>query len=528
MRHHLFQRTTFVLVAVLSTVIFSAVVQAQTEQEVTAARLKGVEFLKSQQKEDGSWEFEGHPVGITALCTMALLENGVPVNDPLIQKGHQFVLKEAEQLKSTYDLALAILLLSRIGDREDKVLIRRFAARLIAGQSTSGGWSYTCPLAAASTLNNPRARPKLGTTPGDNSCTQFAVLGLWTASRSNINIDESMIGVARRFVETQNEDGGWPYAMPKDDKAEPSRNSMTLAGLFCLTVARATKIRSLQAEQEKDGEKRSAENKEGETLVSDPIFAKGLEMAGKYAAGINASSARYFLWSTERVGVLLGLEKLGDTDWFSKGASALIKTQKEDGSWEDSRGKLAETSFAILFLRKANLGSDISRMLNGEPEKKFQIYTQDKKPQFEKLEDAVAAAKAGDLIRVNGDGPFPVPHIEIDKDLSIEAGFGYSPVFVYARGRNNLGLRARPERDPNVRHILRVSKGTLALEGIAFEFDPPEVGKDVSWAAIVVNGGNLKMLNCSISEQNNKGMAAVQFLKPTDSSITNCFFVGGR
>lgn len=528
MRHHLFKSTTFALVTVLSTVMLTSVVQAQTDQEVTEARLKGVEFLKSQQKEDGSWEFEGHPVGITALCTMALLENGVPVNDPLIRKGREFVLKESDKLKSTYDLALAILLLSRIGDREDKVLIRRFAARLIAGQTTTGGWTYTCPLAAASSLNNPRARPKLGTSPGDNSCTQFAVLGLWTASRSNINIDEPMIGVARRFVETQNEDGGWPYALPKDDKAEPSRNSMTLAGLFCLTVARATKIRSLQEEQEKDGEKRAAEQKEGDTLVSDPIFAKGLEMAGKYAAGISASSARYFLWSTERVGVLLGLERLGDTDWFSKGASALIKTQKEDGSWEDSRGKLAETSFAILFLRKANLGSDISRMLNGEPEKKFQIYTQDKKPQFENLEDAVAAAKAGDLIRVNGDGPFPVPHVEVDKDLSIEAGFGYSPVFTYARGRNKLGLRARPERDPNVRHMLRVSKGTLALEGIAFEFDPPEVGKDVPWAAIVVNGGNLRILNCSISEQNNKGMAAVQFLKPTDSSITNCFFVGGR
>ncbi|QDV50621.1 prenyltransferase/squalene oxidase repeat-containing protein [Gimesia fumaroli] len=528
MRYRHFKNTLLVLVAMFSTVMFTVVAQAQTDEEVTDSRLKGVEFLKSQQQEDGSWEYEGHPVGITALCTMALLENGIPVNDPVIQKGREFVLKESDKLKSTYDLALAILLLSRVGDREDKVQIRRFAARLIAGQTTTGGWTYSCPLASASSLNNPRARPKLGTSPGDNSCTQFAVLGLWTASRSNINIENSMIGVARRFVETQNEDGGWSYKLPTEEMKEPSKNSMTLAGLFCLTVARAAKIRALQEEQEKDGESRATEQKEGETLVSDPIFAKGLEMAGKYASGISTSSARYFLWSTERVGVLLGLEQLGDTDWFSKGASALIKTQKEDGSWENSRGKLADTSFAILFLRKANLGSDISRMLNGEPQKKFQIYTQAKKPTFEKLEDAVAAAKAGDLIRVNGDGPFRIPHIEIDKDLSIEAGFGYSPVFVYARGRNKLGLRARPERDPNVRHILRVSKGTLALEGIAFEFDPPEVGKDVPWAAIVVNGGDLKMLNCTISEQNDKGMAAVQFLKPTDSSITNSFFVGGR
>lgn len=528
MQIHFAKQITFVLVAVLSVILWADNLQAQTDKEVTASRLKGIEFLKSQQKDDGSWEYEGHPVGITALCTLALLENGVPVNDPQIQKGRLFVLKESEKLKSTYDIALGTLLLSRIGHREDKSMIRKYAARLIAGQTTTGGWSYSCPLASPSSLNQPRSRIKPGTSPGDNSCTQFAVLGLWTASRSNIDIQKSMIGVARRFVETQNEDGGWSYALPTEEKAEASRNSMTLAGLFCLTVARATKIRAMQEEQEEETGARAESQKEGETLVSDPIFSKGLEMAGKYAAGISASSARYFLWSTERVGVLLGLEKLGTTDWFSKGAKVLIETQKEDGSWENSRGKLADTSFAILFLRKANLGSDISRMLNGEPEKKFQIYTQEKKPEFVSLAAAISAAKAGDLIRVNGDGPFRIPHVEVDKDLSIEAGFGYSPVFVYSRGRNKLGLRARPERDPNVRHIIRVSKGTLDLEGIAFEFDPPEVGKTVPWAAVIVNGGNLRMLNCSVSEQNNKGMASVQILKPTDSSFTNCFFVGGR
>ncbi len=526
-----FKNIVFILVTVISTVSLNSEVQAQTAKEVTESRLKGMEFLKSQQQDNGSWEFEGHSVGITALCTLALLENGVPVNDPQIKKGRQFVIKESDKLKSTYDLALATLLLSRIGDREDKTMIRKYAARLIAGQTSTGGWSYSCPLAGTSIINNPRARPKPKVSPGDNSCTQFAVLGLWTASRSNIDIEESMIGVARRFVETQNEDGGWSYRLPAEEKAEPSKNSMTLAGLFCLTVARAAKIRAMQESEQKeepDAEARAETQKEGESLLSDPIFAKGLEMAGKYASGISLSSAKYFLWSTERVGVLLGLEKLGDTDWFSKGATVLIKTQKEDGGWENSRGKLVDTAFAILFLRKANLGSDISRMLNGEPEKKFEIHTQAKKPQFETLAKAVAAARSGDLIRVNGDGPFRIPHVEIDKDLSIEAGFGYAPEFVYARGRNKLGLRARPERDPNVRHILRVSKGTLALEGIAFEFDPPEVGKDVPWAAISVNGGNLRMLNCTISEQNNKGMAAVQFTKPTDSSITNCFFVGGR
>ena len=60
---------------------------APNESQITQARLKGIEFLKSKQLDDGSWEFPAHEVGITALCTLALLENGVPQSDSVIDKG---------------------------------------------------------------------------------------------------------------------------------------------------------------------------------------------------------------------------------------------------------------------------------------------------------------------------------------------------------------------------------------------------------------------------------------------------------
>ena len=106
---------------------------------------------------------------------------------------------------------MSILFLSRVGDRDNRSKIRDLAARLIAGQNEEGGWGYTCPLVSAGILSNPETRPKLQAGVGDNSCTQFAVLGLWVSSRWGVDITDTMSLVGNRFIETQREDGGWPY-----------------------------------------------------------------------------------------------------------------------------------------------------------------------------------------------------------------------------------------------------------------------------------------------------------------------------
>lgn len=586
---------------------------AQTAQEVESARQKGMEYLKGEQYDDGSWDFEGHEVGITSLCAMALIENGVSVSDPIIDKAHRFVQKEMEDEKGTYDIALAILFLSRVGDRDNRPKIRDLAARLIAGQTVEGGWGYTCPLASSGILSNPDDKPKLQPGVGDNSCTQFAVLGLWVSSRWGVDITDTMSLVGDRFIETQREDGGWPYrceewtkliadsgedgktkakeeeeekpaegkpkkkkdkekekekekapeapanalpganqlpganALPgaeagaaggtAETKYEPSTPSMTFAGLFCLTVARATVIRSEQ-NKTRTGKPGAAPvpaaadgAKDGDTLLSDPSFADGLTMAGKFAAGLGNGSARYFMWSVERMGVVLGMEKFGETDWFKKGATALLATQEMDGSWKNASeawGSLADTSFALLFLRKANLGSDISRLLSGEPADRFQIVTQAEKPRFTSLDDALKAAKDGDRIRIDGTGPFQMPHVEVDKNLTIEAGFGYQPVFKYDVGYDADGRRSRPQDNAEARHMIRVSKGTLTLEGLELQMDPPEIAPGIPWAAVVVNGGTLRILNCSISEGNKQGMAAIRVTAPATVTVQNCQMVGGR
>ncbi|MDB5391139.1 MAG: hypothetical protein JWM11_6785, partial [Planctomycetaceae bacterium] len=122
-----------------------------TDEQVQAARQKGVEYIKSKQTKDGFWEFDDdlktdtNNVGLTALCTIALIENGVPHNDPVVRKGYEFVLDKSASLKNTYELSLATVMLSRMGDRRDRLRIKTLAARLVAGQLKSGGWTYTCP-----------------------------------------------------------------------------------------------------------------------------------------------------------------------------------------------------------------------------------------------------------------------------------------------------------------------------------------------------------------------------------------------
>lgn len=505
----------------------------QTDEQVSAARAKGVKFLKQQQKSDGSWAFAGHNVGITALCTIALIENGVPMNDSALQKGYEYVKKNSDNLTNTYDLSLVIVLLSRFGDRRDKGKIKEFAARLIAGQMDSGGWHYTCPaknLDAEKILKDPSTGPKPKEGYGDNSCTQFAVLGLWVASRTGINVDRTLAKVAQRFVKTQADDGGWAYVAEVEGKKAGSGESMTGAGLFCLAVAQASQIR----EAIKSGKKAEGPAAEGKSLLENPVFAKGFKRTGDFVKGLGPGSGRYFLWSVERVGVLLGLEQIGDVNWFQKGADGLLKTQTEEGGWptawaDTDKAGLTDTCFALLFLRKANLGSDISRLLEGEQEQKFSIVGRKPAVRFETIEEAVAAANPGETIRIDGAGPWKLGHLELTKNITIQAGFGYTPIFKFEIGKSRLGIKLKPETDANARDMISVAGGNVTLEGLKLQMDPPkDIKKPLPWRAVTVKSGSLRLLNCTVSESTKQGTVGVAMEAPGQLVVRNSLLVGGK
>jgi hypothetical protein len=109
---------------------------------------KGVEHLRSTQTAQGTWSTgkQQHPVGYAAMPGLALLESGVPAQDAAVQKAAEFIRGASPKLEETYEIALAILFLNRLGDAKDVPLIRTLAYRLIAGQCPAGGWSYRCPI----------------------------------------------------------------------------------------------------------------------------------------------------------------------------------------------------------------------------------------------------------------------------------------------------------------------------------------------------------------------------------------------
>ena len=462
---------------------------------------------------------------MTALCTLALIENGTAIYDPIVDKGYRYVKKNAPDRKETYDITLCILLLARVGDRQDRPLIRALGAKLLAGQLTSGGWTYTCPDVDSSILQDlKKIKRKEGA--GCNSNTQFGVLGLWVASRYGVPIDDAMKEVGSRFVEWQGEDGGWPYTK-KEGESAVSGPAMSCAGLFCLAVARASKIRQ---QQQRDS-KAAVRTGEKDALLSDPVFAKGLTRVTAFAGTMRPGSARYFVWTVERVGVLLGIEKFEDkVDWFKLGADSLIKTQAEDGSWPSDKpeNSLADACFASLFLRKANLGSDISRLLQGQPDKAFVIANRPDIPRGDSLQDLLKVAQAGDVIRVEGNGPFKLSHDVLDKDITIQAGFGYDPVFEFQVGLSPDGVRYRPEKDKASHTMLNVTAGTATLEGLRLQMDSPVTNVPVPWKCILVTGGTLRMLNCAVSEANKRGMTPLTLSGEGQAVIRNCIFVGGR
>ena len=521
-------RVACVILATLFAVLFSNVPQvvAQTDEQIDAARLKALAYIRKQQESDGRWIYTGHETGITALCTLALIENGAAVYDPVVEKGYRYVKKNAPARTETYDIALSILVLARVGDRQDRPLVRTLGAKLLAGQTTTGGWGYTCPDVESSILQDvKKIKRKEGA--GCNSNTQFGVLGLWVASRPGygVPIDDAMKEVGSRFVGWQGEDGGWPYTK-EEGKTAASGPAMSCAGLFCLTVARAAKIR-----QEQRDNKTAVRGGEKASLLSDPVYAKGLKKVSEFAGTMNPGSARYFVWTVERVGVLLGLEKFeGGVDWFKQGADSLIKSQKEDGSWPSDKAEnsLADACFSSLFLRKANLGSDISRLLQGQPDKAFAIVNRPDVERGDSLQDVLKVAQPGDVIRVEGNGPFKLSHDVLDKDITIQAGFGYDPVFEFQVGMSPEGLRYRPERDKASHTMLNVTAGTVTLEGLRLQMDAPVTTGTIAWKCVHVSGGTLRMLNCAVSEGNRKGMTPVTLSSEGQAVIRNSLFVGGR
>ena len=402
---------------------------------VAATIKKGTDYLKSSFTGpraagiiSGS---SGHGIGPTALSGIALLEAKTPASEPAIKAITEAVRNAAYKESRTYQLALCLIYLDILEDPADVPLVQMLAVRLLAGQNADGGWSYFCVgkvsdeteqwlranLKANQQETQPgesekKAVPKLhpnvekyraalsdspqpthnGRGTDDNSNTQFGILGLWLARKHGVPVEASLNSVERRFLASQDQDGGWAYT--NGGIGVRGSGSMTAAGLLGLATGVAR--RDVHRDENKprkeptpnnkpkdndpsfipgpkavEPEKKTAES--GENPQRTPAVQRGLAAFGDYFSAkvgggygpekISSDRDYYFLWSVERVGVIFGVDIIGGIDWYDTGSKWLIAIQKANGSWGPSQasgGPEVTTSFALLFLCKSDLVRDLS------------------------------------------------------------------------------------------------------------------------------------------------------------------------
>jgi hypothetical protein len=377
-----------VVLVVLLAASYATAQDDQLQAEINKAIDRGVENLK-RLGSSGAWSGPHYPTGVTALAAWTLLESGVKPGDPIVQKAAANLRKECIALTNTYSLTVAILFFDRLGDPGDEALIQAMGVRLLGGQNLTGSWNYenrsgddgdrawlqrqveeadkqrqnkTLPLEAKRTLFpeiqkqlDRLQRANIDPRFGDNSNTQFAMIGLWVARRHGVPVDNALGRVDARFRKSQT-GGGWAYA-PEVFFGSPPRATMTCAGLLGIALGQGVK---------KDGK--------GKELLKDPIVKNGFRLIGGVLKNPNGEMQKkllvkpemfyYFLFSLERMAVVYDVKKIGETDWYAWGAKILVDKQEPDGSWKGEHG-VADTCFALLFLKRANVAEDLTFDLKG-------------------------------------------------------------------------------------------------------------------------------------------------------------------
>jgi serine/threonine protein kinase len=354
-------------------------------QPVQRAIREGVRFLKNQQRADGSWadvENEAR-TGTTSLITLALLTTGESPESPPVRKALEYLRGYGpSQLHSTYAVALQTMVFAAAEPDRDRLQMAANVQWLTRAQIKPGdavywpgSWTYS---------DSRRTRP------GDNSNTQFALLGLFAASEVGVPVDPVIWELSRYHWErSQRRDGSWAYT----PDASTSSASMTCAGISALIMTRQGSLRAPGQEPAKKQSKvKVPKPKQGrrnvqasEFLDGDAIhncgnggygrnLQAGIEwLANHFQVGQNFGSGQqwklYYLYGLERVGRLAGVRFLGQNDWYLLGAEELVHEQNRlGGFWTGAlfeSDKVLATSLALLFLAKGRASVLINKLSHG-------------------------------------------------------------------------------------------------------------------------------------------------------------------
>jgi len=310
----------------------SATAETVTKERVDRAIEAGIRYLRSRQMRNGGWRFRnnaGYDVGATGLAVAALATAGVKEDDPTLAAGVKFLLANNPPGRKTYQYSIKIIALAAVNPKKYYDQIVMATQWLENAQLSNGRWGYEMPCFGCPG-------------EGDNSNTQFAVLGLHTASQAGVKISRSVLSrTEKMLLKTQKGDGGWSYRTAGD-----SRVSMTAAAIATLYIA--------------GNELFVPTDVCGEYTTNRPL-ARGMSwLARNHRKWYDPQPHLYYtLYAIERAGVLSSQKTIGKTDWFMEGAQFLLRKQRSDGSWAKNP---VDTSFALLFLVKGKAPLLISKL----------------------------------------------------------------------------------------------------------------------------------------------------------------------
>lgn len=390
---------------------------AVAQTPLSAAIARGLAGLKKLELAGGSWLAGSPRTEHVPLVGLTLLECGVDKDDSAITALADNLRRAVAQCVTldAYTQSLYVLFFDRLDKPEDTPLIEALVVNLLNSQNDDGGWSGDPCLQAFTQaerdsliaeverrhLLGDRAlskRPKKGkrsTTDltkvvqdklkalpirplragqegpivSDNAITQFAALALWVGRRYGVPTDEALLHIDARFRKAQRGDGGWNYGFPGPDPK--STREMTCAAVLSMACGHGVKA-GLKREKDKD-DKITADISNDKQLklglqflatgVGNPVGWKG---AGRPPDAIAHAKGYFYqsLWSLERVCIALNLDTLGKKDWYNWGVEILLANQQADGLWQGQTGEyLADTCYALLFLKRTNLALDLSNSI---------------------------------------------------------------------------------------------------------------------------------------------------------------------
>ncbi|MFQ5654198.1 MAG: prenyltransferase/squalene oxidase repeat-containing protein [Planctomycetota bacterium] len=318
----------------------------EQDWRVRRAISRGLEYLKRQQNEDGSWtdkigrkvhyKYEGSRgkhIGVTALACLAFLSNGnLPGRGKYgeqVERGLDFIIKNTQtngfvsvNNSRMYSHAFCTLFLAEIygmtGMDRVRDCLKRSVALIVRAQNGQGGWRY-----------------QPGADDADMSITVCQVMALRAAHNAGVHVPKTTVDQAIRYVRSsfhaqsgafmyQHEPG--PHGRP-----QPSRTS------FALTAAGVTALY-------------------GAGVYDDEYILRGLKFMKRNLPPRRVAKRRFDYYYGLYYATQAAFQRGGDywDDWQQRVWRDLLLLQEPNGSWKDLVGSSYATAMACVILEIPN------------------------------------------------------------------------------------------------------------------------------------------------------------------------------